>query len=182
MPSAEYHLRQAEVAARPALAESDSEGQRETGNLKAASDGGLFHHRPSERQFAFGGLFHPDIGMRACQVRSGSSAHFAITATVAHAFLAPLFFVHACPTESRAGIAFAIVPPTAVFTIVPLVTPALDINAHSTRPDVDSLSKLNRMLLRGSRPRRECAAGNNPDAQDDALHGQSFQKVLAAAP
>jgi hypothetical protein len=106
----------------------------------------------------------------------------AITATVAHAFLAALFFVHACPAESRAGIALAIVPPTAVFSIVPLVTRALDINAHSTRPDVDSLSKLNRMLLRGSRPKRECAAGNNPDAQDDALHGQSFQKVLAAAP
>jgi hypothetical protein len=101
-----------------------------------------------------------------------SSTHFAITATVAHAFLAALFFVHACPAESRAGIALAIVPPTAVFSIVPLVT----------RADVDSLSKLNRMLLRGSRPKRECAAGNNPDAQDDALHGQSFQKVLAAAP
>jgi hypothetical protein len=99
-----------------------------------------------------------------------SSAHFAITATVAHAFLAALFFVHACPAESRAGIAFAIVPPIAVCAIVPLVAPALYINAHSTWPDVDTLSKLNRTLLPGSRPRRECAAGNNPDAQDDALH------------
>jgi hypothetical protein len=119
--------------------------------------------------------------MRARRARQ-SPAHFAITATVAHAFLAALFFVHACPTEPRASVACSIVPPIAVFTIVPPVAPALDINVHSTRSDIDSLSKLNRMLLRGSRPRRECAAGNNPDAQDDALHGQSFQKVLAAAP
>ena len=72
---------------------------------------------------------------------TGSSAHFAITATVAHAFLAALFFVHACPTESRASV---------VLTIVPPITPALDISADSARPDVDPFSKLDGRLLRGS--------------------------------
>jgi hypothetical protein len=92
----------------------------------------------------------------------------AITATVAQTFLSTIFFVLACPTESRTGTVFII--------IVTPMSPTFDINIHSTRPDVHPLGELNGMLLRGGWSGQECAAGNDRDAQDDPVHEQSFPR------
>jgi hypothetical protein len=61
-----------------------------------------------------------------------------------------------------------------VFIVVASMSSTLDINVHSTRPDVDALGQLNWMLLRGSGSGREYAAGNNRDSQDDPVHDQSL--------
>jgi hypothetical protein len=91
-----------------------------------------------------------------------------ITATVAHPFLAALLLMPARPTKPRAHVVFVVVAP---------VSPSFDIHVHSTRSDIDSLGELDRMLLRGSRSDRECAAGNDRDTQENSLHGQPFPKA-----
>lgn len=65
-----------------------------------------------------------------------SATYAAITPAVAHAFVATFVLVNAGPTKSRArGVFIGASGPS-----------AFDVNVDAARPDVDSLSQLNRAL------------------------------------